>query len=91
MRDPAVIRNLPKIRAIVANARQMQTIAKEYGSFANYLTQLKKSGGEDKLRQAISKQFAFLGKGTTVIFLFSVGDKLPKATAEWEDRHKDKS
>ena len=89
MRDPAVIRNLPKIKAVIANARQMQAILKEYGSFASYLTQLKKSGGEDKLREAVSKQFAFLGKGTTVIFLFSVGETLPQAVKEREDKQKD--
>jgi DNA-3-methyladenine glycosylase I len=89
MGDPNVIRNLPKIKAIVANAQQMQAIAKEFGSFANYLTELRKSGSEDKLRETISKQFAFLGKGTTVIFLFAVGEQLPKAVKEWEDRHKD--
>ena len=40
------------------------------------------------MREEISKRFAFLGKGTTVIFLFSVGEKLPKAIAEWQARHK---
>jgi len=85
--NPNVIRNLPKIRAIVANARQMQTIAKQYSSFANYLAELQRSGGEDKLRKAISEQFAFMGKSTTVIFLFSVGEDLPKAVKEWEAGH----
>ena len=91
MGNPNVIRNLPKIKAIVANARQMQSITKEFGSFANYLSALKNSGGEDKLRQAIRNQFAFLGKGTTVIFLFSVGENLPQAAKEWEDKHKAKN
>jgi DNA-3-methyladenine glycosylase I len=88
MMNPEVIRNLPKIRAIVANAREVQAIAKEYGSFANYLAELRGNGGEDQLRDAISKRFAFLGKGTTVIFLFSVGEDLPKAAQQWEHKHK---
>ncbi len=87
MMNPDVIRNLAKIRAIVANAKTMQDLQKQHGSFANYLAGLNKAGGEDMIRDQLSKQFAFLGKGTTVIFLFAVGEKLPKATAEWQARH----
>jgi 3-methyladenine DNA glycosylase Tag len=88
MANPAVIRNLPKIRAIVANAGEMQAIAKEHGSFANYLAGLRTRGGEAGLQAAISKRFGFMGKGTTVIFLFAVGEEMPEATREWEARHK---
>jgi DNA-3-methyladenine glycosylase I len=88
MANPDVIRNLLKIRAVVDNARQIQAIVREHGSFAKYLTALKREGGEDGLRDAISKRFAFLGKGTTVIFLFSVGEDLPDAKREWQDKHK---
>ena len=88
MENPEVIRNLSKIRAVIANAREIQAIVGEYGSFSNYLVELRRQGGEDGLRDAISKRFAFLGIGTTVIFLFSVGEDLPKATREWENKHK---
>jgi 3-methyladenine DNA glycosylase Tag len=87
MANPDVIRNLPKIRALVANAVEFQAIAKEHGSFARYLAELRQSGGEAGLRDAVCKRFAFLGKGTTVIFLFSVGEDLPEATKEWEAQH----
>lgn len=88
MTNPEVIRNLPKIRAVIANAREIQAIVREYGSFAKYLAALRSDGGEDGLRNDISKRFGFLGKGTTVIFLLSVGEDLPKATREWENKHK---
>jgi len=87
MMNSDIIRNLAKIRAIVANAKEMQKIKSEYGSFEQYLSALKKSGGEDEQRSQLSKRFAFLGKGTTVIFLLSVGENLPKAAKEWESRH----
>ncbi|HSX44497.1 MAG TPA: DNA-3-methyladenine glycosylase I [Candidatus Saccharimonadales bacterium] len=87
MMNPDVIRNLAKIRAIVANAKTMQDLASEHGSFAKYLDSLDKAGGEDMMREQVSKRFAFLGKGTTVIFLFAAGCDLPKATAEWQARH----
>jgi DNA-3-methyladenine glycosylase I len=87
MANPDVIRNLPKIRAIIGNAREVQAAVAEHGSFAKYLAKLRSDGSEDGLRDAISKRFAFLGKGTTVIFLFSVGEDLPKAAQEWENKH----
>jgi 3-methyladenine DNA glycosylase Tag len=86
MSNPAVIRNLAKIRAVVANAQTMQHIAREHGSFEHYLSELKQSGGEDAIRDALSKRFAFLGKGTTVIFLYAVGEEQPKAITEEEVR-----
>jgi 3-methyladenine DNA glycosylase Tag len=89
MANPDVIRNLAKIRAIVANAAEFQAIAKEHGSFAHYLEATKRSGGEAGLRDAVSKRFAFLGKSTAVIYLFSVGEDLPEATKEWEAQHQD--
>jgi 3-methyladenine DNA glycosylase Tag len=89
MANPDVIRNSPKIRAVVANAGEMQAIAREYGGFASYLADLRKRGGEAGLREAVSARFAFLGKGTTVIFLFSVGEDLPEAKKEWEAQHQD--
>jgi len=90
MMNPDVIRNLAKIRAIVANAKTIKNLQAEYGSFEKYLDSLSKQG-EDVMRDTLSKTFAFLGKGTTVIFLFAVGQKLPKATAEWEARHDQKA
>jgi len=88
MANPAVIRNLPKIRAVIANAREIQALGKEHGSFAKYLAELRREGGEGGLRKTISKRFAFMGKGTTVIFLFSVGEDLPAARREWENQHR---
>ncbi|HSX36848.1 MAG TPA: DNA-3-methyladenine glycosylase I, partial [Patescibacteria group bacterium] len=61
MNNPDVIHNLAKLRAIIANAKEMQAIAKEYGSFADYLETLRKDGGEDGQVVALSKRFAFLG------------------------------
>ncbi len=88
MMNPDVIRNLAKIRAIVANAKTIKELSNQHGSFATYLDSLNKAGGEDKMRDELSKQFAFLGKGTTVIFLFATGMDMPKATKEWQARHK---
>jgi DNA-3-methyladenine glycosylase I len=86
MMSPDVIHNLPKVRAVIANAKEIQKVIQEEGSFEDYLSRLRKLG-EDQLRETVSKRFAFLGKSTTVMFLFSVGEDLPKAHAEWRAHH----
>jgi DNA-3-methyladenine glycosylase I len=88
MMNPDVIRNLAKIRAMVSNANEIKNLKREFGSFEKYLENLRKAGGEDRLREDVSKRFAFLGKGTTVIFLFSVGESLPKAHKDFQAMHK---
>ncbi len=89
MQNTDVIRNRPKITAIITNAREFQAIIDELGSFKAYLASLREKGGEVALREQIAKRFAFMGKGTTVIFLLSVGEDLPEATKEWHSRHPD--
>lgn len=37
MKNPNIIRYEGKIRAVIANAKKMEEIIKEYGSFANYI------------------------------------------------------
>jgi len=87
MQNPDVIRNRPKITAIIGNAREFQALKDEFGSFKSYLDSLRSTGGEEALKAGVAKRFAFMGKGTTVIFLFSAGESLPEATREWESRH----
>jgi DNA-3-methyladenine glycosylase I len=88
MQNPDVIRNRPKLTAILQNAREFQAVHDEYGDFARYLDLLRQDGGEESLKTEVAKRFAFMGKGTTVIFLFSVAEPMPESTKEWEQRHK---
>jgi DNA-3-methyladenine glycosylase I len=87
MQNPAVIRNRPKITAIIHNAREFQEVKDEFGSFKAYLDSLRAAGSETALTTGVAKRFAFMGKGTTVIFLFSVGESIPEATRGWQARH----
>ncbi len=88
MMNPDVIHNLAKVRAVIANAKEFQAISSEYGSFKNYLSELKKSGGEDGLLKGVDQRFRFMGKSTTMFFLFSAGEELPEAHESWMAHHK---
>jgi DNA-3-methyladenine glycosylase I len=87
MQNSDVIRNRPKISAVVSNAQKLRDISKQNSGFDKYLASLR-AQGEDAMREEIAKNFAFMGKGTTVIFLYSVGEELPNASKEWQARHK---
>lgn len=90
MMSPDVIHNLAKVRAVVANAKEFQKIAVEHQNFASYLQSLRSEGGEEHIKQAIAKRFAFMGKGTTPIFLFSAGENMPETIKQWQKEHGNK-
>jgi DNA-3-methyladenine glycosylase I len=58
MKVPGMIKYEPKVRGIVQNAKRMQEIIKEYGSFANYVCFYPYDLKEDLLRR-------FYGLGVT--------------------------
>ena len=86
MDNTDVIRNRPKITAIVSNAREFQAVADEFGSFAKYLDSIRPDG-EEAMKKAISKRFVFMGPGTSTIFLFACGESMPEATKRWHEQH----
>jgi len=77
MSDPKMIRNLPKITAIIKNANTLLLAKKEFGSIDEYL-QKTKNMGEDILIKDLGKRFSFLGPSTAFMFLYSVGLKMPE-------------
>jgi len=74
MSDTRVIRNPKKIAAVVANARRMEELAGEYGSFGRYLDSL---GDFEATKTDLHKQFAFVGDAGAWYFLWTVGRPVP--------------
>jgi DNA-3-methyladenine glycosylase I len=74
MVNPEIVRNRAKINATIYNAKQMQAIRSEFGSFQKYLDGLDKSVGYSKVIEDLSKRFKHVGKSTAEIFLWSVGE-----------------
>jgi DNA-3-methyladenine glycosylase I len=77
LKDDGMIRSAKKIAGIIANARTMQKVQRDYGSFAKYL-QAVKANGEEALLKDLRKRFAFLGESSSVMFLFAVGEEMPQ-------------
>ena len=77
LKDEGMIRSAKKIAGVIGNARAMQQVEHEYGSFPNYLLALK-ANGEEALVKDLRKRFAFLGETSSVMFLFAVGEEMPQ-------------
>lgn len=76
MRDAGIVRNRAKIVAAIDNAKQFQSIKKEFGSFQSYIDSFDKSKNYDLVIKELGKKFSRLGPSSARIFLFSVGEKI---------------
>lgn len=81
LKDPAIIRNGRKIEAVVENARAVQGIVAEHGSFHAFLRSL--DGLPYRVRnEAVAAPFKWLGRTGAYTFLWCVGEDVPR----WEER-----
>jgi DNA-3-methyladenine glycosylase I len=78
LKDEGMIRSAKKIAGVIANARAMQKVQQEFGSFARYL-QAARAKGEEALLKDLHKRFAFLGETTSLMFLYGVGEEMPQS------------
>jgi DNA-3-methyladenine glycosylase I len=79
MGDAGIVRNRAKVMAAVNNAKQLQNIKKEHGSFQSYLDSLDKSDNYALVIKEMGKKFSRLGPSSARIFLYSVGEKIERA------------
>ena len=76
MRDPGIIRNKGKIKAIIQNAQNFMAIEKQYGSFQKYLDSLDKSNNYVNAIKDLVNKFKWLGPPSASLFLYTVGEKI---------------
>jgi len=74
--DTGIVRNQAKITATISNAKQLQVIRKEFGSFQSYLDTLDKSKNYALVIKELGKRFSRLGPSSARIFIYSVGEKV---------------
>ena len=79
--DTRVIRNRPKIAAIVENANTLLDLDKQAGGFDKYLTSL---GDFQAKADDLTRHFKFIGPSSAHIFLASVGEQAPESA---DSRH----
>ena len=76
MANEGIVRNRKKVLATIHNAKQFQTIKKEFGSFKAYIDTLDKSNNYALVIKELSKKFKHLGPSSIRIFLYSVGENV---------------
>ena len=76
MGNAGIVRNRAKIIATINNAKQLQNIKKEHGSFQSYLDRLDKSKNYASVIKELGKKFSRLGPSSARIFLYSIGEKI---------------
>jgi 3-methyladenine DNA glycosylase Tag len=79
--NPEIVRNGRKIRATIDNARAMQALIGEHGSFHAFLRSLDEQSYKARAK-ALRNRFAYLGRTGTWTFLWFVGEPVP----DWDDR-----
>jgi len=78
MGDSGIVRNRAKITAALKNAKELQRIRNECGSFRSYLASLDKSNNYALVIKELGKRFNRLGPSSARIFLYSVGEKVQR-------------
>jgi len=76
MSDAGIVKNRAKIVAVINNAKQLQNIRKECGSFKAYLDGFDKSDNYALVIKELGKKFKRLGPSSAKTFLFSVGETI---------------
>lgn len=83
LRDPGIIRNGEKLRAVIENARIFGTLQGEHGSFKAFIASIRKLPYA-KRRAVLAKTFRWVGPTGAYHFFWCVGEDVP----EWEDRNR---
>ena len=79
--DPRIVRNRRKITGTVENARRMRELARQHGSFHNYLRSLDSLDYHQRVR-VLTTHFYGLGRTGAFVFLHCVDEETP----DWQDR-----
>lgn len=88
MADKGIVRNERKIKSTIYNAQQFISLAKEYGSFRNYLDSFRRNHAA--LQSDLQSRFHHLGESSSRTFLWMSGVKLTPTPEEklWLAHHK---
>ncbi|MBI4198663.1 MAG: DNA-3-methyladenine glycosylase I [Chloroflexi bacterium] len=82
LHNPDIVRNGRKINAAIQNARTMQQLASEHGSFFRYLRTLDGLTYAER-RKLLTQQFKYLGPTGLFVLLWRVDEPVP----DWDERN----
>jgi DNA-3-methyladenine glycosylase I len=74
--DTRIVRYKAKIRAVVDNARQMQQIAREHGSFGAWLSESLAAQGVSSTARELARRFKYMSEESSQRYLYAVGEDI---------------
>lgn len=74
--DTRIVRYKAKIRAVVDNARQMQQIAGEHGSFGAWLSESLAVEGVSGTAKELARRFKYMSEESSRRYLYAVGEDI---------------
>jgi 3-methyladenine DNA glycosylase Tag len=74
--DTRIVRYKAKIRAVVDNAREMQSLAAEHGTFGTWLRQSLADGGVDSTAKELGRRFKYLSEESSRRYLYAAGEEI---------------
>ena len=72
--DERIVRYTAKIKAVVQNAREMQSIAQEEGAFGQWVRDLVAAEGPDGAAKRLGKRFKYMSEESSRRYLYAVGE-----------------
>ncbi len=73
VKDAAIIRNRKKIEACIENARIVQGLRQQHGSFCNWFYQVLEGDSLPELQKALRSTFKFMGPEIARMWLMAAG------------------
>jgi DNA-3-methyladenine glycosylase I len=87
LQDAAIVRNRKKIEACIDNARTIQGIQEEHGSFCNWFYNRLEGDDLPTLQKALRSTFKFIGPEIARMWLFASG-RLPATDHDHDHEHR---
>jgi 3-methyladenine DNA glycosylase Tag len=85
--DTRIVRYKAKIRAVVDNAREMQQIAAEHGTFGAWLRQSLEEEGDDSTAKELGRRFKYLSEESSRRYLYAVGEDIGQVDENFQRKY----
>ena len=85
--DTRIVRYKAKIRAVVDNARQMQQIAGQHGSFGAWLSKSLAAEGVSATAKELARCFKYMSEESARRYLYAVGEDIGEVSEKIRSKY----
>lgn len=85
--DDRVIKYRKKLAAVVDNAEEMKGIAKEHGSFGDYVDDLYEKKSLEKVCKELARRFSYISEEGAKHWLYSTGYDVGEVSKKVEEKY----